>query len=1511
MSPEWSKLRAWEGSQQKAFEELCCQLAAAEPTPDGRFTRKGTPDAGIECFWAKPNGDESAWQAKFFFQLQEVQWRDLDHSVQQALEKHPQMVQYYVCLPLDLADPRLTDKKTKKKKTFAQDTWNLRVKKWKQWAADRDMQVQFEYWGNHEIWTRLTKDEHRGRLLFWFNEQWFSEEWLGQRIEEAHKNAGRRYMPSLHVALDLERAFDALGRGEGFFRRLSDRLGNVRREFDDLRTDSMTAPTLQEPVGELTQLVHELSGIAMTPRSAIEALPLAKLAQLADRGGELAFRLVDGLSKPTAQSNESSTAKESYSYERHLLYSLQDRFAELKGFLRSPEAIVANTGALLLVGDAGTGKTHMLCEIARNRQEAGKPTVLLLGEQFAPGEPWSQMLNMLGVQCSRDEFLGALEAVADARGTRAVILIDAINEEHGREIWPAYLPGVLVQISRHPRIGIALSVRSSYEKSVVPEQLESDGVIVRFVHSGFEGQEEEGVDKYFAHYGIALPSLPILDPEFSNPLFLRVLCEGLQNRGLSRIPEGLNGFVAIFRFFLDSVNEKLARPNLLDYDVQQPIVLQSIERLVTAMVAKETDWLDRSAASEILEAVLPRTGFDKSLFRRLVDEGVISEELVWIRPSGRTPATMTSLPVVRFQYQRFSDYLIVKHLLSPHIGTGRPEAAFEPREYLGKILADPLRCRQNQGIVEALAVLTPETTGRELPILAPHCTSFDSVKEAVAVSLVWRRADSISTSTWSYLEQAVLPDSTARQALLRTLILVAPDPSHPYNARFLSKWLFPMQMAERDALWSTALASGYPTGGATARLLRWSESLRNRTGHNSSVITLVAMVLSWLLTSSNRLLRDRTTKALVGLLQSRLPTAGDLVAAFAAVNDDYVLERVAAAAYGAAMRSRSPEQVANLAMVCYERFFKHTRPPLNALIRDYLRGIVELALYDEPSISVDAKRIRPPYGAPLPDGFDLDRTTYPDLGWDAAKGLPSGTQSVHHSIVADDFNSYVLQPLCGKFFTAKLGDPIAPTRREVYDQFRSGLSAPQAEAWERYRGPQVDITQLMEHLLSKQSAHRDVQQADGAPDLTEVCAQFEATLGAKQKDLFRRQIRPYVEEGYPGQARNHVALAAIQHFVLEKVIAMGWHQALDDFDKSSVISRGRSEHKVERIGKKYQWIAYYQLVGLLSDNFQCASESYDGIGQYEGPWQVRYGRNIDPSLLIRRKAKAEGEACWWAPAICESWGEELDEPAWLRLDSDLPKIDETFLMVREPGQSEWIVLEGHYKWTQPTAPGREYLELPQRQIGYNVTSCLVRAKNASSVLKGLLNTNLLELRSSEPRTSSDAFLGEMHWAPAYTSELNSYYGYDEWTKDSLPHPILITTEHYYSEPGSFDASMDESVTLPSPAHWLVKEMGLRWSGIEGDWCTGTPYRTVFSDPSAHSPGPTVLLASRNDLEQFLREHGCVLIWIITGTKWAIGGGFLVEPTGRRLIMGALRMNRRSISGEVKSWLELPHGSESS
>ena len=167
----WNNLRPWKNSQNSAFEELCCQLAEYEPhLPGAIFVRKGTPDAGVECFWTLPTGAEWGWQAKFLFPPFAVaQWRQLDASVHDALTNHPNLIRYTICLPFDRSDPR----GGRGNKTFL-TLWNERVNMWQQYADERERSIEFIFWGDHELHQRLSKEEHAGRYKFWFDKDFLS-----------------------------------------------------------------------------------------------------------------------------------------------------------------------------------------------------------------------------------------------------------------------------------------------------------------------------------------------------------------------------------------------------------------------------------------------------------------------------------------------------------------------------------------------------------------------------------------------------------------------------------------------------------------------------------------------------------------------------------------------------------------------------------------------------------------------------------------------------------------------------------------------------------------------------------------------------------------------------------------------------------------------------------------------------------------------------------------------------------------------------------------------------------------------------------------------------------------------------------------------------------------------------------------------------------------------------------------------------------------------------------------
>lgn len=241
MSINWQDLRPLNGAQHAAFEELCCQLAAAEQAPPGsRFTRKGAPDAGVECYWRLPDRSEWGWQAKFFLSSPDnEQWEQIDRSIRTALEKHPRLSRYVVCLPIDRQDPRIPNQR------WFMDKWNERVQVWKGWADSQGMAMEFEYWGAHDFFLRLSREEHRGRYYFWFHRDLFSQEWFHNRIEEAIANVGPRYSPELDVQLPSARLFQGLGRTPEFYTRVRGYLKEIKKAAPQLKHTDPSEQTQQ------------------------------------------------------------------------------------------------------------------------------------------------------------------------------------------------------------------------------------------------------------------------------------------------------------------------------------------------------------------------------------------------------------------------------------------------------------------------------------------------------------------------------------------------------------------------------------------------------------------------------------------------------------------------------------------------------------------------------------------------------------------------------------------------------------------------------------------------------------------------------------------------------------------------------------------------------------------------------------------------------------------------------------------------------------------------------------------------------------------------------------------------------------------------------------------------------------------------------------------------------------------------------------------------------------------
>lgn len=1518
MSINWQHLRTWNGSQHSAFEELCCQLAGSEPeyAAESTFIRKGVPDAGVECYWTLPTGEEHVWQAKFFCQSPDAgQWGQIDKSIETALKAHPRMVRYVVCLPVDRADGRRPGE------TSFLDKWNERVAKWQGWASDLNRTIVFDYWGEHEVVSRLGRAEHDGRYLFWFNREVFSSRWFTARAQESIADAGERYSAVLNVELPVARLFDGLGRTPEFRRRFRGQYGRIRRLYRDL-SSVLIRPETRTKCELLLPIMDELlAQLESAPISGTDHLPLSSIASLAERSRSILYKHISDLE--SARKVPDQEGNSDNNWQRGAAYKLVRELEELEEVLESQESQLTNVPALLLSGDAGSGKTHLFCDVAERRLRRNEPTVLILGQKFAPSEPWHQIIRLLMLSCRPEEFLGALNAAGEARQAKSLLLIDALNEGEGRGMWPNFLAGFLALIGNYPWVGLAISVRSSYAGTIIPEHLSKDALI-RARHEGFADQQFNATKAFLDANEIMAPAVPPLFPEFRNPLFLKLFCRGIKLKGLKYIPKGYYGISMIFGGLVDAVNSKLSSESVLDYDSRQNVVQEALEAMAGAMAQLSRPWLFRTEAQKITSTVFQTSGgYRRSLFWHLISEGLLAEDQVFtpLESTGETGYA----EVVRFTYERFGDHLTVRQLLKRHLDNTEPDKSFFPEAPLGQLVRDKTSIAKNQGLVEALCIQLPETLGRELSELAPKSAEFDGLKLAFIQSLTWRRSDAFFSSTDTYVREQVLK-SAYYPKFYEALLRLAAIPDHPYNARRLHEYLLAKPMPLRDRSWSLFLHQEYGRTTAVDSLLDWAlnSSLRDVASISDESLKLAAVALAWFLTSSNRFVRDRATKELVSLLQNRVQLVQSLLELFENVDDPYILERLYAVAYGCALRNPGDALLGDLAQFIYRVVFAENAPYPHILLRDYARGAIEFAYRGTelpPEMSGDF--LRPPYKSPWPTDFPTEQDVRElGAGHPLRAGTPQSraTSALHSSVLGmEDFARYIIGTNSHDFFWS--ADPISKTGnislKERVQQFVSGLTPAQAKAQRKLNTAYEELQAFRQENPQLENLHEDNLTEMEAQILSTLLAKIEEVdssfkafmkaLGKRKGELFK-ELALAPEDTAHDEATQDFDIEQAQRWTLKRVYELGWSAELfGEFDSRVNASRiDRTAHKAERMGKKYQWLAWHEFLARAADNLNPARDYRGRLQTYVGPWQLGR-RDIDPSCLLSGKPEQTDEsAAWWVSHEYSSWDSELPEAEWLKQYSDLPDMADLILRDRPSDGSAWLLMDTMFSWEEPVPAEEEPNERKRRTLWVKVQSYIVQRKDAKRFYSWALKTDFSGRWMPESQSLYDVFLGEFHWAPAYSHNVESEE-FEEWRtieRGGAPCKVLVPTLDYSVENQGFDCSVESSHSVTLPTKWLADKMGLKWGGIEGEYL-GKDGKVAAYDPSAKDPGPTTLLIARESLVDFLESNEYEVVWTVLGEKQITPAGYSSQSEGWLSISGAYRLQDGRPKGQIKTSFKLP------
>jgi DNA replication protein DnaC len=652
---------------------------------------------------------------------------------------------------------------------------------------------------------------------------------------------------------------------------------------------------------------------------------------------------------------------------------LSDALHPILQFAESAQSrVFTDTNAVLLVGDWGTGKTHFVCDFALEAIRDGTPALAVLANSLREDlDPLDAIAHALGMGADGSRLLDVLEAEACASERRALILVDAINEAD-RQAWCGHLKNIELQLRSRRGITLLVTCRSPFHEEMLTPALLQRFQLAR--HHGFENLEFDAQFEFFEYYKLPALNTPLITPEFSRPLFLKVMCRGLaslskrdQRQKLRDIASGQKGMTFVLENFVKHVGKELEVPFGLAPKTCWLILKGnpgSGRQGIAGLLAKEKrDWLTSEEATLQISLAVNPTVDAAAVLVAMIRAGLLVEH---IRYSADGHSTVVALP-----YQRFSDHLIARHLMDGYLDV-RSLATVKRSLYVNRPLGAPFALNRRgtyiePGIASALMIEFPERIKRlvsgldspmELIAYIPKSRQLlRPLAEVFIPGLYWRNHGSFSSSTERVASQLLTrAGDQVRDDLLDALTGLATRPTHPWNASYLYSKLSDMTLSRRDLAWSEYLR-GSDNYSNARRVLAWHErsgTIDDEQAANSFVL------LALMCTTSDRVLRDRATRALVLVGDDHPKRLFEFALLSLEFNDPYVSERVLAAAFGVAMRRWAALEkdqsftgaLATLARELCLRIFSAGAPNAtwHSLSREYASGIVRLARILRPQL---------------------------------------------------------------------------------------------------------------------------------------------------------------------------------------------------------------------------------------------------------------------------------------------------------------------------------------------------------------------------------------------------------------------------------------------------------------------------------------------------------------------------------------------------------------------------------
>ncbi len=360
-------------------------------------------------------------------------------------------------------------------------------------------------------------------------------------------------------------------------------------------------------------------------------------------------------------------------------------------------------------------------------------------------------------------------------------------------------------------------------------------------------------------------------------------------------------------------------------------------------------------------------------------------------------------------------------------------------------------------------------------------------------------------------------------------------------------------------------------------------------------------------------------------------------------------------------------------------------------------------------------------------------------------------------------------------------------------------------------------------------------------------------------DFYRYKLEHNLS-GRPG-----IDVPAAARWVVAEVIRLGYrierHASFDGY----VVGRyggGRGRPTwIERIGKKYQWIALNRLIGHVSDHAPKAPSPWEPPpAPVPGP-ATTISRQIDPTVIEFKPANDTPRS--WVPTYDWTPTTGQTDAQWIADDTDLPTIAVTDA---EHEGRPFIVLSGFYDWNNGSSETER-----TRAIWTHLHSHLVATADLPAALTQLEGRDLLGTDVCRSPETHDGYVGEFPYGHHHGEAIHlvNYESDEPLTVPTRPATWHILGEYEFAPGNQETISLD----APAPEFFGPGPGNLHWNGRDG-WTDNTG-RLIASVRHTANTGQNELLIDATWLKEWLTAEQKSLVWVENTGKDAyrgFGGG---------------------------------------